>query len=127
MLKIKTREPLFVILIITIVTEGKQRFIKESKELSAQIEADMKDLLFAKEVAIKLNQLIASYETKMRKDQLSKLKLADEVTIKNLLRDKLQREMQGFRTSPSEFKELEAVNPMDINNIIGAIKLKLGQ
>lgn len=70
---------------------------------------------------------MAQYETKMRKDELSKLKLSDEITIKNLLRDKLQREMQGFRTSPQEFKELDIVNPDDITNIIMGIKSKLGQ
>jgi hypothetical protein len=74
-----------------------------------------------------MQTVIANYEVKMRKDQLSKLKLADEVTIKNLLRDKLHREMQGFRTAPGEFKELEMVNPADITRIIHSIKLKIGQ
>ena len=74
-----------------------------------------------------MQTVIANFEVRMRKDQLSKLKLADEVTIKNLLRDKLQREMQGFRTSPGEFKELEMVNPADITRIIHNIKLKIGQ
>ncbi len=109
------------------MTEGKKRLLEETKKISEQVQKELNELFFAKEVAVKLNQVLAHYETKMRKDQLSKLKLADEVTIKNLLRDKLQREMQGFRTSPSEFKELEAVNPADITNIIQNIKLKLGQ
>ena len=74
-----------------------------------------------------MRNLIANYEGKMQKDQLSKLKLADEVTIKNLLRNKLQRELQGFRTSPAEYKELEIVNPSDITKIIHDIKLKLGE
>lgn len=34
--------------------------------------------------------------------------------------------MQGFRTSPSEFAELEKVNPNDIQRVIHDIKLKLG-
>lgn len=110
-----------------LVMQGKDRLAKEGKALATEIEADLRELLYAKEVAVKLNQLIAQYETKMTKDQLSKLKLADEVTIKNILRDKLQREMQGFRTSSLEFKELDVVNPNDIANIISSIKLKLGQ
>jgi len=91
-----------------------------------EIDNEMKELLFAKEVALKLQNVIANYNMKMRKDQLSKLKLADEVTIKSLLRDKLHRELQGFRTSPGEFKELEKVNPADISRIISNIKLKIG-
>lgn len=112
---------------INLVMQGRDRLFKEHNALAKEIEADLIDLLFAKEVAVRLNQLIAQYETKMTKDQLSKLKLADEVTIKNILRDKLQREMQGFRTSSLEFKELDIVNPNDIANIIHDIKLKLGQ
>ena len=108
------------------MVDGKKRICAETQSLSTQIEAELKDLLFAKEVAIKMRNVLANYEGKMRKEQLSKLKLADEVTIKNLLRDKLQRELQGFRTSPSEFKELEVINPADITNIIRDIKLKLG-
>jgi hypothetical protein len=109
------------------VVEGKKRLSNEAKALSAEIEADLKELLFAKEVAIKMRNLMANYEGKMRKEELSKLKLADEVTIKNLLRDKLQRELQGFRTSSQEYKELEVVNPSDITKIIHDIRLKIGE
>ena len=107
--------------------QGKARLDEEAKKLAAEVEADLKELLKIKEVSIKMNNLMAAYEIKMRKDQLSKLKLSDEITIKNLLRDKLQREMQGFRTSPQEYKELDIVNPADITNIIAGIKTKLGQ
>ena len=69
--------------------QGKKRLSSEANALSAEIEADLKELLFAKEVAIKMRNLMANYEGKMRKEELSKLKLADEVTIKNLLRDKI--------------------------------------
>ena len=107
--------------------QGKKRLSSEANALSAEIEADLKELLFAKEVAIKMRNLMANYESKMRKEELSKLKLADEVTIKNLLRDKLQRELQGFRTSPQEYKEIEVVNPADITKIIHDIRLKIGE
>lgn len=110
-----------------ILVDGKNRLAAESKALGDEVEAELKELLHAKEVALKLRNLIAHYETKMKTDQLSQLKLADEVTIKNLLKDKLHRELQGFRTSPSEFKDLEKVNPADISHIIDQIKLKVGQ
>jgi hypothetical protein len=118
---------LITFLIFFLVMQGKARLDEEAKKLAAEVEADLKELLLAKEVSIRINNLMASYEVKMRKDQLSKLKLSDEITIKNLLRDKLQREMQGFRTSPQEYKELDIVNPADLTNIITGIKTKLGQ
>lgn len=34
--------------------------------------------------------------------------------------------MQGFRTSPGEYKELEQVNPTDLQRIIHEIKNKIG-
>lgn len=112
---------------IQILLDGKNRLNAESKALAAELNNDFKELLSSKEVAIKLHQILGNYEAKMRKEQLSKLKLADEVTIKNLLRDKIQRELQGFRTSPGEYKELEVVNPADIAHIMNEIKLKIGQ
>ena len=77
-------------------------------------------------MAIRLNNLLSTYHQKFKKEELSKLKLADSITIKKLLADKLQREMQGFRTSPSEYKELDLVNPSDIVRVISNIKMKLG-
>jgi len=63
----------------------------------------------------------------MNKDQKAKLKLSDTITVKKILSDKLHRELQGFRTNPNQYKELESVNPKDIVRIIREIKLKLGQ
>ena len=36
-------------------------------------------------------------------------------------------EIQGFRTSPSQYPELDNVNPSDIEIIMKNIKLGLGQ
>lgn len=62
----------------------------------------------------------------MQKDQISNLRLADVITLRKILSDKIHREIQGFRTSPSEYKELDQVNPQDIKKIINEIKMKLG-
>ena len=62
---------------------------------------------------------------KMIRDQKAQMKLADEITIKDLLRQKLQREMQGFRVSDTEYEELKQVNPDDIKNIVAKINNKL--
>jgi hypothetical protein len=82
-------------------------------------------LLAAKESVLKLNELLNLYQVRLQKAAQSQLKIADEVTLKNLLRDKLQREMQGFRTSPSEYQELNNVDPDTITNIIHQIKMKV--
>lgn len=110
---------------VGILLNGKARLTQESAAITAQVQADIKELLFAKEVAIKLNNLLASYETKLRKEALSKMKLSDEITLKELLRDKLHREMQGFRTSPGEYKDLDLVNPADIAKIISDVKVAI--
>lgn len=67
------------------------------------------------------------YSTQIRRNQLSNLKLSDVITIKNVLINKIQREMQGLRTAPVDYPELENVNPQDIQIIMKDIKLQLGQ
>jgi hypothetical protein len=114
-------------IIINIVIAGKKRLVEESKQLSEQINAELKELLDAKELAINLNAVISKYNEKLHRDQISQLRLADIVTVKNMLRDKLLRETQGFRTSNSDYKDLEKVNPEDIVKVINQIKLKLNQ
>ena len=69
--------------------------------------------------------VLSHYTEKLHKDQLSELKLADIVTVKAMLRDKLHREIQGFRSTPSDYKELEKINPEDVEKVINQIKLKL--
>lgn len=78
-------------------------------------------------VALKLNNLTAQYYQKIKENKLSELKLSDSITIKKLLADKIQREIQGFRTNPSEYKELEIVNPSDVSKVIHEIRMKIGQ
>lgn len=76
---------------------------------------------------MRLTHLNNYYTTQIKRDQLSSLKLSDVITIKNLLRTKILKEMQGLRTSPSDFAELENVDPADIQIIMKDIKLQLGQ
>jgi hypothetical protein len=111
---------------IKVLLEGKNRLSEESKSLALQVENEVKELLDAKEVAVRLFKLLGNYENKLKKNVLSNLKLADEITVKNILRDKLHREIQGFRTSPGEYLELEMINPADVTQVIQTIKNKLG-
>jgi len=79
---------------ITILQTGNKRIAEESKVISNQVEVEIKELLAAKESALKIQALLSLYEARLKKNDLSHLRLADEVTLKNLLRSKLQREMQ---------------------------------
>ncbi len=76
---------------------------------------------------MKLSNLNNYYTTKIRRDQISALKLSDVITIKNALRNKIHKEIQGFRSAPSQYSELDIVNPSDIEIIMKNIKLGLGQ
>jgi len=76
---------------------------------------------------VKLNNLVKKYDDKMMKDLKDRsLKLADVITIKDLLRDKIHKEMQGIRVSTEEYKELDQVNPADIAEISKKITEKFG-
>jgi hypothetical protein len=55
------------------------------------------------------------------------MKLSDVITIKNLLREKIHKELQGLRTATSDYADLDVVNPLDIQIIMKEIKIQLGQ
>ena len=80
----------------------------------------------SKEIALNFNQVLAKYEIKLKKSQMSKLKLSDVIQIRKQLIDKLLKEIQGFRTASANYKELNSVNPKDIKRIVKQVKHKLG-
>jgi hypothetical protein len=55
------------------------------------------------------------------------LRLSDVITVKNILRNKILKEMQGLRTASADYPELENVNPQDIQIIMKEIKVQMGQ
>lgn len=112
---------------IKVVMEGKSRLTKEVKELKEAISNNIAELMESKKAAIRLNNLIHKYEQKVITDQKSvALKLADEITLKELLKDKIHRELQGMRVSSSEYKELDQVNSDDIRRITTEVIKKIG-
>lgn len=66
------------------------------------------------------------YTLKLKKDQLSKLKLADRVEIKRQLKSKIYKELEGFRSTGKEYTELSKVNPSDLKRIVNEIKKRVG-
>lgn len=106
--------------------QAKQKLAGEVESLRANLQREIEKILEAKEVSVLLNNLQFKYEAEINKQNDSKFKIADEVTLKKLLKEKLYKEIQGFRTSPSQYEELNKVLPEDINNVITQIKHKLG-
>ena len=66
------------------------------------------------------------YTSQIKRDQLSAMKLADVITIRKALTEKIHREIQGLRTPSSQYEEeLNKVNPSDIEIIMKDIKIQL--
>jgi len=113
---------------IKIVLDGKARLFKEAKEIKEVISGHLADLMEAKKLAIRLNNLVHKYEKKALDDQKDvDLKLADQITIKEILKDKIHREVQGMRISPTEYSELSQANQQDLDKITKDVYDKLGQ
>ena len=53
------------------------------------------------------------------------MKLSDVITIKNLLRSKILKEIQGLRTASADYADLDVVNPSDIQIIMKEIRVHL--
>lgn len=107
--------------VVTLI-DGRARLLQEAKDLKKAILGDVTNLIESKRLAIRLNDLVQKYEKKLITDQEEKsLKLADEITLKEQLIEKLKLEFQGIRTSPSQFPQLEIVNPEDIERITNEI------
>lgn len=89
---------------------------------------DIDDLMGSKKLAIRLNNLVHKYEKRAQDGEQAKLlKLADEITVKDLIKEKIHREIQGLRSSPTQFQELEIVNKDDISRVTKEVLNKLGQ
>lgn len=112
---------------IKTIMEGKSRLYQHAKEIKETVSVYLDELLEAKKLAIRLNNIVHKYEAKALNDQKSKsLKLADQITVKELLKDKIHREIQGVRIPSSDYSELDQVNPADIERISLEVSSKLG-
>jgi len=103
---------------IKVILDGKTRLLNEAREIKESVNKDLQELLESKKVAILLHNLINKYEKRAQDSAKSnRLRLADEITIKELLKDKLSRELQGLRLPISDYKELEQVDPFQIEQL----------
>ena len=62
----------------------------------------------------------------MKKDAASKLKLTDRISVKKQLKNKIFREVEGFRNSGKEYTLVNKVSKTDMKKIVGQIKNRLG-
>ena len=76
---------------------------------------------------MKLTNLNNYYTTQIKRTALSGLKLSEVITVKELLREKIQKEIQGFRTSSADYSSLDKINTRDIELIMKNIKNQLNK
>jgi len=110
---------------IKVLKRGQKDLEKDAKRISDGIQKEVANLVGAKQTAIQMNNVFAKYELKLKKSQLSRLKLSDVITIKKKLVKKLAREIQGFRTASANYAELSKVNSSEIKRIVKKKKKKL--
>lgn len=113
---------------VNVMVEGKNRLLSEINEIKETLLKDIDDLMGSKKLAIRLNNLVHKYEKRAQDAEQAKLlRLADEITVKDLIKEKIHREIQGLRSSPTQFQELEMVNKDDISRVTKEVLNKLGQ
>jgi len=110
---------------ISTMIKGKKRLDADMDNIRKTIEGTMKELLFAKEVALKLTNLNNYYTTQIKRSKLGGLKLSEVITLKQLLRQKIAKEIQGIRTASADYADLDKINPTDIADAMKNIHLEL--
>ena len=76
--------------------------------------------------ALNLSNVLNKYTLQMKKDAASKLKLVDRIAVKKQLKNKIFREVEGFRNSGKEFTLVKKVSKGSMKKIVGDIKKRLG-
>jgi hypothetical protein len=93
--------------------------------LQSDVKKEIKELLKSKQAGVKLETLLERYTLKIKKDQMSKLSLRDSAEIKKQLKDNIYREVQGLRSSGSDFNLLSKVDKHDLMRMVHDIKKEL--
>jgi len=86
----------------------------------------LQNLLSTKRIGVKLEKLLQKYTKKIQHDKLAALPLIDRVQIKKELKAKLMREVEGLRTSGTEYENVAKVDQEDLKKIVTKIKKSLG-
>ena len=62
----------------------------------------------------------------MKKDAATKMKLVDRIAVKKQLKNKIFREVEGFRNTGNEFTLVNKVSKDTMKKLVGQIKNRLG-
>jgi len=73
-----------------------------------------------------LSNVLNRYTVQIKKDEAKKLKLTDRLEVKRELKNKIFREVEGFRNTGKEFTLLKKIDKKDMLRIVNQIKARLG-
>ncbi len=73
-----------------------------------------------------MSNVLNKYTIQIKMDNASKLKLTDRIEIKKQLKNKIFRELEGFRNTGKDFTLLNKVDKGDMNRIVNQVKARLG-
>jgi hypothetical protein len=110
---------------LNILIKTRDQLKQDAKLLRKGVQKETSDLLSAKSSSLNLSIILKNYEERLRKDKVAHLKLADRVLVKNQLKNKLIKEIQGFRTRPSDYKELLNVDKTTVKAVVQSIRSQL--
>jgi len=108
------------------LVKGIEKIDFDKGQLGESIKQDLEKLLRIKKISEKLEAVLQKYEDKAIKDSTGMApRLADEITMKEDLKDKLHKEVQGLRTSEYDYGLLKDINPYSLKQIRDEIRSKL--
>jgi len=107
------------------LTSAKSDLIKDAKRFKSELISETDKLLSAKSSSLSLINVLNRYTKRLSADKSAQLKLTDKVSVKNELKDKLIKEIEGFRTRPAAYQDLLRVDKGQIDGIVREIKKRL--
>jgi len=94
--------------------QEEKRIKSEAQNITNIVKKEIDNLLSAKRVGKKLNNLLSKYTAKVQREQMDRLKFSNRSQINNELKAKLQREINGIRSSPNDFKHISTIDKSDL-------------
>ncbi len=107
------------------MVKAKKALQKDACKIKKEFKVETESLIAAKSASLSLEAIIAKYQQRLSADKKAKLKLTDRVSVKKQLIDKFIKEIEGFRTRPSQYKELLKVDKHSIQKMGHEIKRRL--
>ena len=89
---------------------------KDAKKICDKIKKEISKVLGAKKTALNLSNTLNKYIFQIKKENASKLKLTDQNKVKKQLKNKIFREVEGFRNTGKEFNLLRKVSKIKLKS-----------